>query len=42
MDIIGVFAGRLRVSIGRRMEGGTGMIGGWMRVSGADCITKIS
>ena len=42
MDIIGVLAGRLRVSIGRGMEGGTEMVGGWMRVTGADCITKIS
>ena len=42
MDIIGVFAGRLRVSMGRGMEGSKEMVEGWMRVTGADGITKIS
>ena len=42
MDIIGVFAGRLRVSMGREMEGSKEMVEGWMRVTGADCITEIS
>ena len=42
MDIIGVFAGRLRVSMGREMEGSKEMVEGWMRVTGAYCIKKIS
>ena len=42
MDITVVFAGRLRVSIGRGMEGSKEMVEGWMRVTGADCVTKIS